>query len=200
MSTRTAIAAGLVACYGAACAWSLWNRAHAIEFFVAVSVLSAGFIFSSMFQRVLIGVVISTAAAALGVFLPGIGDLIDAAAALVATFFMLDKFKRFGRNLVAGIGCFLLYAILWSAGGHLPRQYAVRGAGAHHEFWFYLALITISSVAGVLFLLLVVAIGKLFDDKPTRTVFYTVGYPWYLLIFIITYFIPDSSVDDASDD
>lgn len=198
MSTRTAIAVGLVACYGAACAWSLWNRDHAIEFFVAASLFSVGYIFSNMLERVMVGVVISTAAAALGLLVPGVGDLIDAAAALVATFFMLDKFKRFGRNLVAGIGCFALYAILWSAGGHLPHQDVVRGA--HHGAWFDTAIIAISSIVGILLLLLIVGIGKLFDDRPTRTVFYTVGYPWYLLMFIVTYFVPGSSKDDSSDD
>jgi len=59
-------------------------------------------------------------------------------------------------------------------------------------------MVTASGAAGALILLTLTAlIRPLNDGQLTRAIFCTAGYPWYLVMFALTFFVPDPAADDA---
>jgi hypothetical protein len=167
----------------------------AISLFALASLASVGFTATSIVKRVMIGVGTSAAAVAVAVLLPVLGDAVDAIAAVIALVLMISKWKRFLINIPNGLACFAIYAVLWEAAGQIPRQFAV--VGVHHEFWFFPAVILASAAVGALILVTLSALIGLLGKDLTSSIFYTVGYPWYLVMFIITFFVPDAAAEDA---
>lgn len=186
-STRAAAAVLLVAGYAVACAWSVWNRAHAIEFFAVASLLSAGFTVVSVTGRVVAGVLADLLAGGVAVALPVLGDIADATAALLAVALMSGKFVRLLKTLPYGLACLGLYLGLWSLAGQLPS--ALR----HGPGWHTGAGALLLATTGVLYLLLVALLARLAGAERDTAVLHTVGYPWVLLMFLVTYFVPDKS-------
>ncbi len=186
---RTFTAALLVGCYAAACVWSLWSRLHAIEFFAVASLASAGFVVVSSTGRVVLGVLADLAAGGVALILPAIGDALDGVAALLAVSLMSGKFLRLVKTLPFGLACAGLYLGLWSLARHLP---APLQAAAGHHFGPQVALTAVLvAVAAVLYLALVAGLAHRLGKEWTAAVFHTVGYPWVLLMFIATFFVPD---------
>ena len=74
---------------------------------------------------------------------------------------------------------------------------AAAGSGAHHGVPVDVAAALVSALVGVAVVLIFVALAGLTRQERTRAVFFTVGYPWYLVMFAITLFLPDAVSLDA---
>jgi hypothetical protein len=196
VSGKSAVATALVTIYAGACAVALWSLADAIWITALVSLATLWFIFPPMAVRVAIGAVTSVVAVGLGITLPGIGDAIDAVAALIALVLFFGKMRRFLVRIPLGAACFGLYYILWIAAQKLPPAYSL--VGTHHSSWFDIAAMLIAAIGGVLYLLIIAGVCKLFSVPPATAIIYTVGYPCYLILFFITFFVPDAG-DSLSD-
>ncbi|MEY9962559.1 hypothetical protein ABIA33_000585 [Streptacidiphilus sp. MAP12-16] len=192
---RTIAAGLLVACYAVACAWSLWSRVHAIEFFALASVASAGFVIVSSTGRVVAGILADLLASGVAVVLPGIGEVADAIAAVVAVSVMSRKFLRFLKTLPYGLACCGLYLGLWSTGRHISSAFGTEGEG--HPAAFRILTAVLVTIGGLLYLFLITRLALWAGGEWTAAVFYTIGYPWVLLMFVVTYFIPDASRHEA---
>ncbi|QMU78196.1 hypothetical protein GXW83_23320 [Streptacidiphilus sp. PB12-B1b] len=190
-SLREAAAVLLTACYAVALAWSLWNRAHAIEFFAVASLASAGFVVASVTGRVVAGVLADLLAGGIAVALPVLGDITDAVAATLAVALMSGKFVRLLKTLPFGVACLGLYLGLWSLARHLPS--ALHRASDHGLTWHDAPAAVLLALAGALYLLLVALLTRWAGGAWTTAVLHTVGYPWVLLMFLVMYFIPDKS-------
>ena len=188
---RAVVSVLLVACCAAACAWSLWSRAHAIEFFALTSVASAGFIIVPAAGRVLAGVLADLLAGGVAVGLPVLGDLVDAAAAALAVVLMSGKFLRLAKTLPFGLACFGLYLGLWSLARGLPA--ALRPGTGHGAGWLVVVTAALLALAGALYLLVVALLARWAGAQWTTAILHTVGYPWVLVMFLVTYFVPDRS-------
>lgn len=198
MDRRELTAVSVACVYLAACAWALWSRLDAVLLLAAVSPLAAGFMFpkgASIFTKMLLGALIDSLLAALA-FVPVMGDLVDLGASVVAIVLLITRFKRFASSLPGGLACLLLYTFLWFETGLLPRQFSV--TGIHHEFWFYLIIITVCILAGgIILALLTVVLGLFYDGERARAVFCIIGFPWYLITFFLTIFLPNRQVEHA---
>ncbi len=188
--------AGLVGCYALACVWALWNRTDAVFAFGGASLVTIGYISPRIVQRVLLGFVLDAIAAAL-LFLPAIGDVIDAVGGLVAIVVFVGKWARFLRNLPCGIAWCGLFATLWYETRILPPSFSVTASS--HSFWFYLMIVVASAVGGALVIVLLTGLARLVTrHEHSRAMFYSIGYPWYLLMFLIAFFVPDPDFDYGS--
>jgi hypothetical protein len=181
---RVGTAGGLVACYAVACAWSLWSRVHAVEFLATASLASAGFLIARAMGRLAAGVLADVLAGGVAVLLPGVGEVADAIAALVAVSVMSRKFVRFMGTLPYGVACCGLYLGLWFAG-----RWTAAVTGSHPALLVGAAVLV--ALVGILFLSLVVRAAMWAGASWTDAVLNTVGYPWVLLMFVVTYFIPE---------
>ena len=190
-SLRGAVSVLLVGCYAAACAWSLWSRAHAIEFFAVASVASAGFVVVSATGRVMAGVLADLLAGGVAVALPVLGDVVDAAAAALAVVLMSGKFLRLAKTLPFALACLGLYLGLWSSARQLPA--ALRPGTGHGVGWLEAVAAVLLALAGVLYLLVVARLARWAGGEQSTAVLYAVGYPWVLAMFVVTYFVPDKS-------
>jgi hypothetical protein len=192
---RVVTAAVLVACCAFAGAWSLWSRVHAVEFLALSSVASAGFIIVGATSRVVAGILADLLASGIAVVLPGIGEMADAIAALVAVSVMSRKFLRFLKTIPYGLASCGLYLGVWSIGRNLAPVFGTEGAGNTQVPRIAAAVLV--ATAGLLYMFLISRIALLAGSEWTTAVFYTVGYPWVLIMFIVTYFIPDKSTQKA---
>ena len=188
---RVAVSVLLVACYATACAWSLWSRAHAVEFFALASVAAAGFVSAGAAGRVVAGVLADLLAGTAAVTLPVLGDVADAAAAALAVVLMSGKFLRLARTLPFGVACLGLYLGLWSLAGRLPL--ALRPGTGHGVRWLEALAAVLLAAAGALYLLVVAQLARWAGAERTTAVLRTVGFPWMLLMFVVTWFVPDKS-------
>jgi hypothetical protein len=190
-SLRSLVAALLVLCCAAAYAWSLTGRADAVAFLTLAGVASAPFLIVSGPGRILAGVLADLLAGSVAVVLPAIGDLLDAAAALAAAALMSGKFLRLARTLPFGVACVGLYLGLWTLPGDLGslcgwtpgRPLGLAGTLAA----------VLAALAGALYLLLVAGLTRWAGGSGAAAVLQTVGYPWVLLMFLSTFFVPDRS-------
>ena len=92
----------------------------------------------------------------------------------------------------------LLWAFVWLEAGFLPHRLSV--SGPHHGFWFYPAIIVASVLAGGMILTaLTLLLGLLYDGDRAKAVFRTMGFPWYLITFFLTIFLPGSHAKHARD-
>jgi hypothetical protein len=190
MSGKSGLAAVLVACYAGACVGSLWDRTDSIISFALVSAATLYFIFPPMAERVVIGLILGVVATALGIGVPGVGDAIDGLGLLVAfvvAFARLalrtQKWVNFAIRIPLGAACFGFYAILWWAAKSLPASYSM--TGVHHSFWFYLIAVLIAAVVGIIAPLVVAGIYSLGNISPSNSLIYSLGYPWYLILFLL---------------
>jgi hypothetical protein len=98
--------------------------------------------------------------------------------------------------IASGLACAGLYLFLWYEAGLLPAGLSV--SGGHHGFWPGLAVVTGSALAGGIILLALTAILSLiYDGSRARALFFAVGFPWYLITFFLTIFLPNSHVKRA---
>jgi hypothetical protein len=195
---RGVTAASLAGVYLAACVLALWHRFDALLLLGVLSPVAASFMFpkgTNIFTRMIIGGAIDAFLAALA-FVPLLGDLIDLGASVVAMVLLIVKFRQLASSLPAGLACLLLYLFVWSEAGSLPRRLSV--SGVPHEFWFYPAVIVSSLLAGAAILAALTALLRLlYDGDWAKALFCTVGFPWYLLTFFLTIFLPNGHVKRA---
>jgi hypothetical protein len=104
--------------------------------------------------------------------------------------------RLFFIRLPLGATCFGLYAILWSAAKSLPHGFSM--AGIHHDILFYFVAVLVTAAVGILPLLIIAWIYSLFNVSPAIAVIYTVGYPFYLVLFVLT-FVFGGENDSLSD-
>jgi hypothetical protein len=198
MNKRETIAVCLAGVYLIACVWALWNRLDAVLLLVAASPVAASFMFpkgANIFARILVGALIDAFLVALA-FVPVLGDLFDLAASAVALILLVMRFKQFASSIPGGIACLLLFVFVWSEAGFLPRQLSV--SGIHHTFWFYPTIVIASALAGgAILVLLTLLLGLVYDGDRAKAVFCTVGFPWYLITFFLTIFLPNRHVKRA---
>lgn len=195
---RKVVALGLAGVYVAASVWALWSRLDAVLLFALVSPVGASFMFTdeaNLLSRVLVGAFIDTALAALA-FVPLLGDLIDLGAAVAALVIVIVRFRRLAGALPGGLVCLGLYAFLWFEASLLPHQLSV--AGVSRALWFSLLMALASAVAGSALLLgLIALLGLAYDRDRKKAIFYAVGFPWYLITFLLTIFLPNHQAKDA---
>ncbi len=198
MSKRGVIAVSLAGVYLVASAWALWDRLDAVLLFAVASPVAASFIFpkdTNMATRLLIGTLIDAFLGALA-FVPILGDLIDLGASAVAVVLIVVRFRQFASSVPGGLACLALYVFLWLEAGFLPHQLSV--ADVHHGIWFYLVAVISSALAGGLILAaLVMLLGLMYDGDRAKATFCTVGFPWYLITFLLTVFLPNNHVKQA---
>lgn len=164
---------------------------HAVEFLALSSVASAGFIIVGATSRVVAGLLADLLAGGIAVVLPGIGEMADAIAALVAVSVMSRKFLRFLKTIPYGLACCGLYVGVWSIGHTLSPVFGTTGTG-HAPLARLLTAVSVAAV-GLLYLLLISRIAVWAGGEWTTAVFCTIGYPWVLIMFVVTYFIPEKS-------
>jgi hypothetical protein len=184
--------------YLIACVWALWDRLDAVLLFAVASPVAASFMFpkgTNIFVRILIGAFIDAFLAILA-FVPLIGDLIDLVASVVAIVLLVRQFRQFASSMPGGLACLMLYTFLWSEAGFLPRPISV--STIHHTFWFYPVIVIASAlVGGVILAALAMLLGLMYDGDRAKAMFYTIGFPWYLITFFLTIFVPNRHVKHA---
>jgi hypothetical protein len=196
LSIRGIIASGLVVCYALCCVWALWNRVDAVTAFALTSLATIAFTTPRNLSRVLIGFVVDAIATAL-LFLPAIGDIVDAVGGLIAVVVYFGKWARFLRNLPCGLAWCGLVAGIWYEGRIFPPSFAA--TAPPHGYWFLAGVSALRALAGILLVGLLVGLAKLVTRREfTEAMFYSVGYPWYLLMFALAFFMPDPDFRDAS--
>jgi hypothetical protein len=198
MGKRDVTAASLAAVYMAACVWALWDRLDAVLLFAVASPVAASFMFpkgTNIFTRMLIGACIDAFLAFLA-FVPVLGDLIDLGASVVALVLLIVRFRQLASSLPGGLACLMLYLFLWFEAGFLPHRLSV--SGIHHAFWFYPATVVASALAGgVILAALAMLLSLLYDGDRAKAIFCTIGFPWYLITFFFTIFLPNRHVRHA---
>jgi hypothetical protein len=198
VNRRGIIALGLAGVFLLACVWALWDRLGAVLLLAVASPLAAAFLFpkdTGLFPRLVLGAAIDGALAALA-FLPVLGDLIDAGAAVVALVVLIMRSRQVAVSVPGGIACAALYLFLWFEAGLLPRALSVSGRSP--GFWGYCAAIIGSVLAGAVILAVLTALlGLIYRRDRARAVFAMVGFPWFLLTFVLTLFLPNSRVREA---
>jgi hypothetical protein len=198
MDKRTATAAVLAGVYLAACVWALWDRLDAVLLLAVASPVAASFMFpqgTSMLTRIFLGVCIDASLAALA-FVPIMGDLVDLAASVVAVVLLAVRFRQFASSVPGGLACLALYAFLWLEASSLPGRLSV--SAIHHGLWFYPAIVTASVLTGgAILAALAMLLSLIYDRDRARAVFCTIGFPWYLITFFLTIFLPDRHVKHA---
>ncbi len=198
MDKRKIIAMSLGGVYLAACAWALWDRLDAVLLFAVVSPVAASFMFpkgANVVPRILIGALIDSFLAALA-FVPVMGDLVDLGASVVAMVLLIVRFRQFVSSLPGGLACLVLYAFLWLEAGFLPHRLSV--ASIHHAFWFYPVMVIASAlVGGVILVALARLLSLMYDGDRAKAIFCTIGFPWYLITFLLTIFLPNRDVERA---
>jgi hypothetical protein len=183
--------------YLVACVWALWDRLDAVLLLAAVSPVAASSMFpkgTNIFVRMLLGAFIDAFLAALA-FVPVMGDIIDLGASVVAIVLLAVRFKQFATSLPGGLACLVLYLFLWFEAGFLPHQLSVSG---HHPFWLYLVIVIAGALSGgVLLSVLALLLSLMYDGDRAKAVFCTIGFPWYLITFFLTIFLPNRHVKHA---
>jgi hypothetical protein len=188
------------ALYAAACAWALWSPLWATLLLIAAAPVAAGFLRAeaggARVTRFMAGAVIDVIMAAIAIDLPVAGDVLDGVVLLVAAIAMFGKIRRFVTDLPGGLACLVLFVILWTERDFLPHPSSA--PGAHHEGWILVA-IAIAAVAtgGVLIAALTALLGLISDRDYPKALFRVVGYPWYVLAFVIMFMVPDKRVKAA---
>lgn len=200
MSRRALCAVIFAAVYAAACAWALWSPLWATLALIAGSPVAAGFLSSGAgggrVPRFMAGAVIDAIMAGVAIDLPIVGDVLDGAILLVAAIAMFGKIKRFVMDLPAGLACLVLFVILWTERGFLPHPSSA--AGVHHGWWFYPAVVLAGVVTGgAVIAVLTALLGRMSDRDYPKALFRTVGYPWYVLAFVIMFMVPDKRAKAA---
>jgi hypothetical protein len=195
---RGIAAMSLAAVYLIACVWALWDRLGAVLLLVAASPVAASFMFpkgTNMLTRMFIGALIDGFLAVLA-FVPVLGDLIDLGASVAALVLVAVRFRRFASSVPGGLACVVLYVFLWYEAGFLPHRLAA--SGVQHGFWFYPVIVIAAALAGGVILAALTAIlGLLYDRDHARSIFCTIGFPWFLITFFLTIFLPNSHVQHA---
>ena len=191
MNKRKAAAVTLAGLYLAACAWALWDRVGAVVLLAAASPLAAGFMFprgGSKSRRLLLGVLIDAALAALAL-VPVVGDAIDFGASAVALVLIVVRLRQLASSLPGGLACLALYAFLWFEASLLPHRLSV--SPVHHAFWFYCVVVAASVLAGgAILAVLIMLLGLMYHGDRAKATFAVLGFPWYLLVFFLTVFLP----------
>jgi hypothetical protein len=200
VSRRTLFAVIFAAVYAAACAWALWSALWATLLLIAVSPLAAGFLSSEAGRgrvpRFLAGAVIDAVMAAIAIDLPIAGDALDGAILLIAAIAMFGKIKRFVLDVPVGLAWLVLFVILWTERYFLPHPSSA--PGAHHGWWLYPAVVLAAVVTGAAVIAALTALLGLMSDRDyPKALFRAVGYPWYVLAFIIMFMVPDKRVKAA---
>jgi hypothetical protein len=197
-SKRAVTAVCLGGVYLAACVWALWDRLDAVLLFAVASPVAASFMFpkgTNIFTRMLIGAFIDAFLAAL-VFVPVLGDLIDLGASVVAMVLLIVRFRQFVSSMPGGLACLVLYIFLWLEARFVPHQLSV--STIHHAFWFYPVIVIASALAGGLILAaLAMLLGLMYGGDRAHAIFCTIGFPWYLMTFFLTIFLPNRHVKHA---
>jgi hypothetical protein len=200
VSRRTLVAVIFAAIYAAACAWALWSALWATLLLIAASPVAAGFLTSDAgggrVARFMAGAVIDAIMAGIAIDLPIVGDALDGAILLVAAIAMFGKIKRFVLDMPAGLACLALFVILWTERDFLPHPPSA--AGVHHGWWFSPAVVLAAVVTGgAVIAALTALLGLISDRDYPKALFRAVGYPWYVLAFVITFMVPDKRVKAA---
>ena len=95
-----------------------------------------------------------------------------------------------------GLACLMLYIFLWFEARFLPHQLSV--SAIHHAFWFYPAIVIASAlIGGVILAVLAKLLGLMYDGDWVKAIFCTIGFPWYLITFFLTIFLPNRHVNHA---
>jgi hypothetical protein len=188
---RQVAAVVLAGVYLAACTWALWNRLDAIVLLALASPLAAGFVLppgSSRPSRMLAGALIDALLAALAL-VPVVGDFIDLGASAVALVLLIMRFRQLASSLPGGLACLALYAFLWFEASLLPGRLSV--SGTHHAVWFYPVIVVASVLAGgVILAAATMLLGLMYGGDRAKAIFRTVGFPWFLITFFLTIFLP----------
>jgi hypothetical protein len=200
VSRRALFAVIVAAVYAAACAWALWSALWATLLLIAVSPVAAGFLSAKTgdgrVMRFMAGAVIDAIMAAVAIDLPIAGDALDGAILLVAAIAMFGKIKRFVVDVPVGLAWLVLVVILWTERYFLPH--ASSGPGIAHEWWFHPAVALAGVATGCAVLAALTALLGLIGDRDyPKALFRVVGYPWYVLAFVITFMVPDKRVKAA---
>ena len=194
MDRRTSVAALFAVTYATACVWALWSPLWATLLLAAASPAAAGFASAreggGRPGRLFLGLLADAVMAGIAIVLPVVGDVFDAAVVLTAAAFMFRKTWRFVLEIPGGLACAVLYLFLWTERDFLPHPSFA--PGIHHGWWFYPAVVIVSAAAGSAVIAVLAALtGTAGSRGYPMAVLRAVGYPWYFLLFALTFFVPD---------
>jgi hypothetical protein len=189
----------MAAIYLTACVWALWSRIGAVLLLALASPVAARFMFpkdaANKSTRLLLGVAIDGSLAALA-FLPVVGDVVDLGAAAVGLVLLVLRFKQLASSLPAGLACLALYVFVWFEASLLPHR--LSAANIHHPFWSYpVTVIGAILAGGVILAALAMLLSLMYDGDRAKAVLSTIGFPWFLLAFFLTIFLPGRHARDA---
>lgn len=192
----TALSLGVI--YLGACVWALFNRLDAILLFAVVSPVAASLFFpkeSGVVSRMFVGAVIDGLLAALA-FVPVLGDFVDGVATVVAVVLVVARFRQLIISLPGGLACLVLYGFLWSEAGLLPDRFSL--TGGHHGLGADLTVVPASVLAGGALLAATAwLLGVVYKGDRARAIFSAAGFPWFLITFFVTIFLPHRDVERA---
>jgi hypothetical protein len=197
VNKRELVAVALAGVYPGACVWALWDRLDAVLLLAVASPVAVSFIFpkgTNKITRTLIGASIDAFLSALA-FVPVMGDLVDVGASVVALVLLIMRFKQFAASLPGGLACVILYAFLWFEASLLPHGLSV---SVYHPFWYYpVVIVAVMLIGAAVIVVLSRLLALLYDGDRPHAIFRTIGFPWYLIIFFLTIFLPDRDVKRA---
>lgn len=186
---RSVLAALLVAGFAGCLALSLWHRVEAVLLFAVLGLLPAPVVLREAARRAVVAVLVPPVMAALAVALPVLGDAIDAASGvLLVVAIGTGRLNHLLRKAPYALACAGCYAGLWLAVRCVPWG-AV--SGGTRPVWFDAAVAAGALLAGAVYFALVAGAARLARQDRATAVLYTVGFPVYLVVSVLTFFLGD---------
>jgi hypothetical protein len=189
---RLVLAVGLVAAFACCLALSVWHRVDAVLLFAVLGVLPAPVILHDVARRAVAAVLVPPVMAGLAVAVPVLGDLVDMASGLLLVVAVgAGRLNHLLRRAPYALACAGCYAGLWLAARHVPGPGVPGGA---RPVWWDVAAVAGTLLAGAAYFAVVTAIARLARKDSAEAVLYTVGFPVYLVVSVLTFFLTDRRV------
>jgi hypothetical protein len=192
---RRIATAALLTLYGVSCAVAfLGTTREMIVGLVFASAIAAPYVTAPLIMRVLKNSVIAALLYVLIIIFP----VLILGAILFAAYTMHVKMKRFGYRMPFLMTCVAVCTFIAQFPHWVRNGMAAGSIGHGSEYLWAMGV----GVAGILLLLAIMGLCAVFGVDPTTAAFYTMGYGWYLLVFILTFLMPDGEdgEGDGGDD
>lgn len=198
MPGRTVVAIILIVAYGLACALAFLEpqASSAYWLFGIVSLAAAPFVSAALIKRMLRNLIVGIFLIALGTIVLPLMPVILVVLALFGAYTMSQKFKRFAMRLPFLLTSIAAYCCLGFGPQWVRNTLAESSIGYPLQYLWAFGL----ALAGAGVLLLIMGICALLNIPPATTLFFTVGFGWYFVVFVLTFFLPDVAETDGDDD
>lgn len=189
---RSTVATILIVGYGIACfaAFLEPKQVSAFGVFACATVLTLPYLAANIVVRLFIGALVTAVLGGIVAIFPPLAFIL----ALWGLYALVRKFGRFCNRLPFLATGAAVYSYLWW-GPHWVRTGMAASAIGHYTQYFWGAGV---GLVGVLIILLFMGLFSIFSIAPTITAMLSFGYGWYLVLFVLTFLIPDG--DDGDED